>query len=58
MPVGPQGQLRPDDVIACAVKVCQIATGEVEETLEDQDSDSEDPDHAERSLEAQKSVKD
>ena len=31
MPKGPQGQKRPADVIGCAIKVAQIATGEVEE---------------------------
>ncbi len=31
MPIGPQGQKRPADVIGCAVKVCRIATGEEEE---------------------------
>ena len=27
MPVGPRGQRRPSDVVGCAVKVMQIATG-------------------------------
>jgi len=31
MPKGPQGQKRPADVIGNAVRVMQIATGEVEE---------------------------
>lgn len=31
MPRGPQGQKRPSDAIGCAVRVAQIATGEVEE---------------------------
>jgi hypothetical protein len=31
MPKGPKGQRRPADVIANAVRVMQIATGEVEE---------------------------
>ena len=31
MPKGPQGQQRPADAIGCAVRVAQIATGEVEE---------------------------
>jgi hypothetical protein len=35
MPKGPQGQKRPADVIGNAVRVMQIATGEVEETLRD-----------------------
>lgn len=32
MPVGPQGQRRPADTNACAVHVCKILTGEIEET--------------------------
>jgi len=35
MPRGPQGQNRPADVIGNAVRVMQIATGEIEETLRD-----------------------
>ena len=31
MPTGPKGQKRPADVIGNAVRVMQIATGEVEE---------------------------
>ncbi len=31
MPKGPKGQKRPADVVGNAVKVMQIATGEVEE---------------------------
>ncbi len=33
MPKGPQGQERPADLVACAVKVMQLATGELEEEL-------------------------
>lgn len=33
MPRGPQGQKRPADVNACAVKVMKIATGEIEEDI-------------------------
>jgi len=33
MPKGPQGQKRPADVIARAVMVARIATGEIEELL-------------------------
>jgi hypothetical protein len=33
MPKGPQGQKRPADVIGTAIKVAQIATGEIEENL-------------------------
>ena len=32
---GPKGEQRPDDVIGAAVKVMQIATGEIEEELTD-----------------------
>ncbi len=35
MPKGPKGQKRPADVIGAAVKVMQIATGEIEETTDD-----------------------
>ncbi len=34
MPKGPKGEKRPADVIGAAVKVMQIATGEIEEDLE------------------------
>lgn len=34
MPVGPQGQKRPADAIGAAIKVAQIATGEIEEEEE------------------------
>lgn len=37
MPTGPRGEKRPADVIANAVRVMQIATGEVDETLEGDD---------------------
>ena len=32
MPTGPKGQKRPPDVIANAVMVAKIATGEIQET--------------------------
>ena len=35
MPKGPKGEKRPADVIGAAVKVMQIATGEIEETTDD-----------------------
>ena len=35
MPKGPKGQKRPADVIANAVHVMRIATGEIEEALTD-----------------------
>ena len=31
MPTGPEGQPRPGDVIGCAVRVAQIATGQLTE---------------------------
>lgn len=34
MPKGPQGQKRPADVIGNAVRVMQIATGQIEDTPE------------------------
>ena len=37
MPKGPKGQKRPADVIGNAVRVMQIATGEVEENTEADD---------------------
>ena len=33
MPKGPNGEIRPADSVGCAVKVAQIATGEVDEAL-------------------------
>ena len=35
MPKGPKGEKRPADVIGAAVKVMQIATGEIEEDTDD-----------------------
>lgn len=35
MPKGPQGQKRPADVIGNAVHVMKIATGEIEDTVEE-----------------------
>ncbi len=35
MPKGPKGQKRPADVIGTAVTVAKIATGEIEDTAED-----------------------
>jgi len=37
MPKGPKGQKRPSDVVSNAIRVAQIATGEVEEEYEDND---------------------
>ena len=36
MPKGPKGEKRPADVIGAAVKVMQIATGEVEDEVTDE----------------------
>ncbi|NJO32438.1 MAG: RNA-binding protein [Rhodospirillales bacterium] len=36
MPKGPKGEKRPVDVVANAVKVMRIATGEEEEDLDDE----------------------
>ncbi len=35
MPKGPKGEKRPADVIGAAVKVMKIATGEIEEDVDD-----------------------
>ncbi len=35
MPKGPKGEKRPADVVGAAVKVMKIATGEIEEDIED-----------------------
>ncbi len=39
MPTGPKGQKRPADVIGNAIKIAQIATGEVEDTVKDDGKD-------------------
>lgn len=39
MPTGPKGQKRPADVIGNAVKIAQIATGEVEDEVPDDGKD-------------------
>ena len=39
MPVGPQGQVRPSDVVGGAVRAMKIATGEVEEDIERPDGE-------------------
>ncbi len=36
MPKGPKGEKRPADAIGAAVKVAKIATGEIEEELDDE----------------------
>jgi len=36
MPKGPKGEKRPADVVGAAVKVMKIATGEIEEELDDE----------------------
>jgi len=39
MPKGPKGQKRPADVIGNAIMVAKIATGEIEETKEEDGKD-------------------
>lgn len=39
MPTGPKGEKRPADVIGNAVKIAQIATGEIEDATEDDGKD-------------------
>ena len=39
MPRGPKGEKRPADVIGNAVRVMKIATGEAEETLDENGKD-------------------
>ncbi|MCA9471613.1 MAG: hypothetical protein MRJ96_08500 [Nitrospirales bacterium] len=39
MAKGPQGQKRPGDVIGAAIKVAKIATGEEEETFQEEGKD-------------------
>lgn len=39
MPKGPRGEKRPADVIGNAVKIAQIATGEIEDEIEDDGKD-------------------
>lgn len=39
MPKGPRGEKRPADVISNAVKIAQIATGEIEDDVTDDGKD-------------------
>ncbi len=39
MPKGPKGEKRPADVVGAAVKVAKIATGEIEEDVDDDGKD-------------------
>ncbi|MGH7040374.1 MAG: hypothetical protein ACREE4_03190 [Stellaceae bacterium] len=39
MPRGPQGQKRPADTVANAIRVAKIATGEIEEDMGDSGKD-------------------
>ena len=39
MPEGPKGERRPADVVGAAVMVAKIATGEIEDTVEDDGKD-------------------
>ncbi len=43
MPKGPKGEKRPADVIANAVKVMKIATGEIEEDIAMPEKEGKDP---------------
>jgi len=43
MPKGPKGEKRPADVIANAVKVMKIATGEIEEDIATPEKEGKDP---------------
>lgn len=36
MPKGPKGEKRPGDVVGAAIKVAKIATGEVEDNIDDE----------------------
>ena len=40
MPIGPKGEKRPADVIGNAVTVARIATGEIDDTSEDERKDA------------------
>jgi hypothetical protein len=39
MPKGPQGQKRPADTVANAIRVAKILTGEIEEDMDDSGKD-------------------
>ena len=39
MPKGPKGEKRPADVVGAAVKVMKIATGEIEEDIDEDGKD-------------------
>ena len=39
MPKGPKGEKRPADVIGAAITVAKIATGEIEEDIDDDGKD-------------------
>lgn len=39
MPKGPRGEKRPADVIGAAVKVMKIATGQIDEDIDDEGKD-------------------
>ena len=43
MPKGPKGEKRPADVIANAVKVMKIATGEIDEDIDTPEKEGKDP---------------
>ena len=39
MPTGPKGQKRPADAIGNAIKIAQIATGEIDDEIKDDGKD-------------------
>ncbi len=39
MPKGPKGEKRPGDVVGAAINVARIATGEVDDVIEDDGKD-------------------
>ena len=41
MPRGPKGEWRPRDAVGCAVRVAKIATGEIEDTKDEQPEKSD-----------------
>ena len=42
MPVGPNGQIRPDSTMSALIMACKIATGEIEEKYIDRGQGSRD----------------
>ncbi len=48
MPIGPNGEKRPDDPISRAVMVAKISTGEIEEEYAEEDEPQERPPRSSR----------